>query len=631
MAVRPTYSEPLIQPGRPSLSPWLLRLPILLVCGLALFLFVSATVVAFIQLQYHGLIYPGVSALGMDLGGKTSQEAFVSLSAAFTYPERAIFTFRDGERYWQFNAAELGVSLDTARIVETAYGVGRSGNLVSDLYDQLNAWLNGVPVAPIVRYDEARAAALLTTIAAEIDRPVQNAEVTLRGLRAVTTGSQVGRALQIAPALDAIREQVVQLSAAEVPLIIEETAPVVWDATAVAAEINTLLAAPLRLYVPNPRPGDPTDPWVASPEVLAQMLVIEQVANADGVTARYEARLNTETLTNYLEEIAPQFAVRPSDARFTFNDQTGELETLVESVNGRGLNIEATVAAVQEAAFSATRNVPMVFNEIVPIVHSGATAESLGIREVVAEATTYFSGSSSTRMKNIQVAASQFHGLVIAPGEEFSFNHHLGDVSEETGYEEGLIIYDGRTVRGVGGGVCQVSTTAFQAAFYAGFPITERYPHGYRVSYYETGEGAGMDATVFSPIVDLKFVNDTPYYLLIETYFNANRATLTFRFYSTGMNRQVVKEGPFVSNIVQHGPTIYEENRELAPGQRRQVDYAVNGADVTVRRIVYQDGAVLRNDTFFSHYLPWQAVIQVAPGELPGRQPPAEQPPSEGG
>jgi vancomycin resistance protein YoaR len=234
------------------------------------------------------------------------------------------------------------------------------------------------------------------------------------------------------------------------------------------------------------------------------------------------------------------------------------------------------------------------------------------------------------RRQNIQVAAARFHGVVVGPGEEFSFNEHLGDVSQETGFEEGLIIYGGRTVKGVGGGVCQVSTTAFQTAFYAGFPIIERWPHGYRVSYYESGEGPGMDATVFSPIVDFRFINDTSHHLLIETYFSSGSATLTWKFYSTSDGRTVQKDGPNITNRVPHGPDVYEENPDFKPGQIKQVDYAVDGADVTIYRSVYRDGAILYQDTFFTHYLPWQAVFQVAPGYVPSGANTESENPSEG-
>jgi vancomycin resistance protein YoaR len=161
-----------------------------------------------------------------------------------------------------------------------------------------------------------------------------------------------------------------------------------------------------------------------------------------------------------------------------------------------------------------------------------------------------------------------------------------------------------------------VATTAFQTAFYGGYPILERVEHAYRVGYYEEGEGPGMDATVYSPIVDFRFVNDTPYHLLIETYYNASNSTLTWKFYSTSMNRRVVKEGPIVKNQQPAPSPIYRANSDLRLGQIKQVDYAVSGADVYVYRTVYQDDAVIiDHEEFASHYVPWASQFEVAPGD----------------
>jgi len=316
----------------------------------------------------------------------------------------------------------------------------------------------------------------------------------------------------------------------------------------------------------------------------------------------------------FLDPLISDLASEPVDARLLFNDSTGTLEVLTPSQDGRRLDVEATVQRVTEGLLAGQHQIPLVFQIERPLVPDDATAEELGITELIASATTYFAGSGSGRRANIAEAASRFNGVVIGPGEEFSFNEHLGDVSPETGFEEAFIIYNGRTISGVGGGVCQVSTTAFQAAFYAGFPILERYPHAYRVGYYETGEGVGMDATVYSPLVDFRFLNDTEDYLLIETTTDTNKATVTFRFYSTSDGRTVQKDGPYVTNIVPHGPTIYQEDASMAPGQTKQVDWAVDGADVRVNRTVYRNGQILHQDTFLSQYQPWQAVYLVAPG-----------------
>ena len=146
-----------------------------------------------------------------------------------------------------------------------------------------------------------------------------------------------------------------------------------------------------------------------------------------------------------------------------------------------------------------------------PPASDDTTAEQLGIRELVRQEVSYFYGSSSCRIQNITAAASKFHGVLVPPGAVFSMADTIGDISLDNGFAEALIIYNGTTVKGVGGGVCQVSTTLFRTVFFGGYPIVERYAHAYRVSYYEKVAGnhddprlAGLDATVFVPLVDFK-------------------------------------------------------------------------------------------------------------------------------
>jgi vancomycin resistance protein YoaR len=254
------------------------------------------------------------------------------------------------------------------------------------------------------------------------------------------------------------------------------------------------------------------------------------------------------------------------------------------------------------------RRVVLPIVRLLPTV-TAETARDLGIRELVVEGSTSFRGSSDARIQNIATATARFHGVVIGPGELFSFNEHLGDVSAEEGYEESLIIMGDRTLVGIGGGVCQVATTAFRAAFWGGYPVEERWPHGYRVRAYEPP--LGLDATVYAPYVDLKFRNDTPYSLLVQTEADVDTGTLTFRFYGTSTGRRIEMEEPRVENRVPHGPPIYEDDPALLVGTRKQVDWEVDGLDVTVVRRVWQDQELAREDTFFSRYEPWQARYRV--------------------
>jgi vancomycin resistance protein YoaR len=308
----------------------------------------------------------------------------------------------------------------------------------------------------------------------------------------------------------------------------------------------------------------------------------------------------------------------PQDAKFIFNDDTHQLDLMEDSRVGRALDVDASVKAINEAIGRGEHTVSLVVNEAQPRVSGTATAQELGITQLIHAETSYFYGSSAERIQNITAAAKQFHGVLVAPGETFSMGEHLGDVSLDNGFAEALIIYGGRTIKGVGGGVCQVSTTLFRTAFNAGFPIIERTPHAYRVSYYEeTASGAvdtrlaGLDATVYFPLVDFKFKNDTPYWLLMETYMGSG--SLTWKFYSTSDGRSVTWDTTGPTNVVPAPPPSFEENPELKKNEMKQVDWAANGADVTVTRTVWKDGAVLFQDTISTQYQPWQAICQYGP------------------
>ena len=563
-------------------------------------------------IYYDGLILPGVSVWGVDLSAMAPETAEAALQGKFDYPQTARITFTDGDRDWEVTTGELGVQFDVSRTAQAAYQVGRSRNPLNSISEAITAFKDGAVVPPAIVYDQTMTQAVLDQISAETNLPVIDAGIMIRDLEVITTPSQIGRTLDPVPTLHTLGELITSLKSGEVPLSIVETQPRIADTEELAGTVRAILAEDLTIVIEEPYPGDP-GPWGATRQALADMLIIERVT-VDEDTDAYEVKLNTGQFHLFLEPLAPQVASVPVSAFFHFNDETKLLEVATPDREGRTLNIEATIERILTDLLAGQHAIPLVFDLEEPEFPDDISGEELGITELVSSATTYFYGSGAGRRANVREAASRFDGIIIRPGQEFSFNQYLGDVSLETGFEEAYIIHAGRTISGVGGGVCQVSTTAFQAAFYAGFPIGERTPHAYRVSYYETGEGAGMDATVYSPIVDFTFTNDTPYHLLIETVTDVVEATVTFRFYSTSDGRTVQKDGPYISNIIPHGPTVYEESAEMAPGQTKQVDWAVDGADVTIKRYVYRDGELLYEDVFFSRYYPWQAVYLVSIG-----------------
>jgi vancomycin resistance protein YoaR len=561
------------------------------------------------RVLYRERALPGVSAGGIDLSGLDRAQIEAALAESLPYPQQGAVVLQDAGRYWAATPAELGLAIDAASMADQALAVGRQGSLQAQLSEQSRAWAQGVVVPSAVVFDHAAATAYLERLAAEIDQPPVEAEIRLQDGRVEATPGSVGRVLDIDATLAALEPAFAQQQDVGLALPVSEIRPQILDAEADAARARTLLSRPLVLK------ADDAGPWAIQPPELAALLQF----TPSGDPAHYALELSPGQLSSRLDALAPDLERKPENARFIFNDDTRQLDLLREAVVGRTLDTQASIQAIQQAINRGESEVPLAFTTQEPTVRSDATAESLGITENVVAVSTYFSGSSEGRIQNIRTAASQFHGYLVAPGETVSMAEMLGDISLDTGYTEALIIFGDRTIQGVGGGVCQVSTTLFRAAFFGGYPIVERYPHAYRVLYYEQGPnspGPGMDATVFVPRVDFKFTNDTPNWLLMETYLYGEQ--LLWKFYSTPDGRTVEWSSSGPRNVVEAPKPLYRENEDLKKGKIKQVDYEADGMDVTIYRTVSRQGEVLYDDTIKTHYLPWRAIYEFGPGtDLP--------------
>ena len=586
-----------------------------IISGATLFLILLLAWTLGFQLFYAGRIFPGVSVAGVDLSGLTRDEAAVKLNQTLSYPFTGKILFRDGEKAWVASPAELGMVFDPSSSAATAYQLGRSGGLFGALSGQTSALGRGVDVPPVILFDQRVAFQYLSQIAAQVDQPVTEASLHLEGANVVATPGQVGRELKIDATLIYLGAQLQTFADGEVGLVIQEVQPQILDVTAQAETARQVLSQPLTLTIPN---STDAGPYVYDTPILASLLGVQRAQNGNQTEVRVV--LNSEGLRSLLKPVKTRVDRPASNAKFIFNDDTKQLDLMEDSKTGRVMDLDASITAINDALLRGEHSVPLVIVEDQPKVSGSSTGQELGITELIASETSYFYGSSEERIQNIQAAAERFHGVMVAPGEIFSMGEAMGDVSLENGFAEALIIYGGRTIKGVGGGVCQVSTTLFRTVFNAGFPVVERYSHAYRVSYYEmTASGAvdnrlaGLDATVYFPLVDFKFKNDSPYWILMETYVNVSARSLTWKFYSTSDGRSVTWDTTGPVDIVPAPSPLFEENPDLKKNEMKQVDYAANGADVTVTRTVYQNGAVLFQDQFITHYEPWQAICQYGP------------------
>jgi vancomycin resistance protein YoaR len=246
-----------------------------------------------------------------------------------------------------------------------------------------------------------------------------------------------------------------------------------------------------------------------------------------------------------------------------------------------------------------------------------AQTNSLGIKEKLAEGESFFKDSIPGRVHNIILAASYLHGVVIAPGEVFSFAKRIGDISAETGYKQAYVIREKKTVLEDGGGVCQVSTTMFRAALNAGLPVTERQAHYYRVGFYEQGGyPPGLDATVYPPSPDLKFKNDTNTYILIQTIVDQPNKRLAFELYGTSDGRRVEMQKPVIHSQTPPPEPIYVDEPSLKAGVVKRLDTAHWGAKVSfLWKVFNTDGSIKESREFWSNYVPWPAVYQRGTGQ----------------
>jgi len=284
--------------------------------------------------------------------------------------------------------------------------------------------------------------------------------------------------------------------------------------------------------------------------------------------------INEEALKNYLENAKNENRVSPENAKFAFSE--GKVSAFAISKNGSEINPEKSLGVVVEALKKDpyTKDLKLETNILKPEVSSSDT-EQYGIKELIGEGVSNFRGSPKNRIHNIGVGAARFNGVLIKPGEEFSFIKTLGPVDASTGYLPELVIKTDKTVPEFGGGMCQVSTTTFRAALNSGLKITARTNHAYPVQYYNP---QGLDATVYIPNPDLRFINDTPGYILIQTHIEGTQ--LFFDFYGTSDGRQTKIVGPFITE------------RGDAGAMKAIVTQEVYGAD----------GNLLRKSEFKSSY-----------------------------
>ena len=547
----------------------------------------------------------GVTIDGVDVGGLEATEARTLLQRRYDALANKPVVFAAGEKRYAIRPVELGVEPDWKGAVAAAQRQGDGFGPIRG-FRRLDVQVFGADVTPRTSVLNGALQYQLGLIAKAVNRAPRDAAVVRQGLNVVVVPARAGRLLDREAAAREIVEQLAALdrSSAKVELPFRTQQPRIRAAALARAarQARLALSAPVHLELGKTR-------WVLSPRRLARLLELP----SEGST---KLTLGGVAADRWLVKLGARVAKPAKDAAFAVD---GSHVYVVPARPGIRLDAIGTADAVLAAALKRR---PELRVARLPVAEAQAkltteAAHAMRIRGTVGTFTTVFGGIPN-RIHNVELVAHLVDGTLIAPDATFSFNQTTGDRNAAKGFLEAPVIVNGELTTGLGGGVCQVSTTVFNAAFEAGLRITQRTNHALYISHYPQGR----DATVDYPSVDLKFVNDTGNWLLLRTFVSSS--SLTVGLYGTPVHRRVESS---TSPLQANGKPPIKKTIDptLKPGEKVVDDDGVPALSTSVTRSVYTDnGKLLYHDTWYSSYRAEPKLVRLGPPKKPKKsEPPA--------
>ncbi|NUM25794.1 MAG: VanW family protein [Candidatus Buchananbacteria bacterium] len=576
----------------------------------AVFFLVLVTVlitgVVVYEQSYAKKFYRGVKIGYLDVGGQSRQQVLGYLDSIEKNIQTKGLVFKTLEKEVVINPITITaadpdlakpiLTFDWNKTADEAWQVGRRSSWFGDLAAQAKALVSGTSVQISYNLDRAELLNALRSSLSEMEKPPVNAGLKIDGDSVAVTGEESGYLFDYDLAVDKLVNQITALNFEPIQMDLVFQEPAIkknQTASAVNSIEKILVIDELTLAYED-------QSWTVPKAEFVNWLEFQELEGEIVVG------FNKDKVVEFLTPLAKDIDVPASDAKFTLEgDRVTEFQS---SQDGKKLSVDASYEKInQQIIIGSALPIELVV-EVDPAKVATSELNNLGIKELIGRGTSNFAGSPKNRRHNIATGAKSLDGILIAPGEEFSLLDALGEIDGENGYLQELVIKGNRTVPEYGGGLCQIGTTTFRAALYSGLPIVQRRNHSYRVVYYEP---AGMDATIYDPAPDLKFLNDTGYHILFIAKMEGD--TLVFEFYGTKDGRQAIidPDPPTIYNVTSPGAPRYIETTELAPGEKKKVESAHPGADTYFKyTIIYPNGEV-KEQEFKSHYVAWPEVWMV--------------------
>jgi len=600
------------------------RAQIMMNSVLVLLILVAAGAVWFLSIErrYQSRIYPNVTVLGVNVGGLSLPEAKQALEEHVRpfYETPIVLSFED--RTWGVTGEDLGLTMNFDASLQQAYRIGRTRDMVVNMQTIRSVLQQGTEIPVTIVIDERKAQESVARLASVIDTPAVDPRLQTTGTSLWVIPGQNGRMILVDETVARIREVLPALVPNQpVTVATKALAPRISDQAIKDAQARfyQLIGQPLVLKV-----GAKEYMWDS--DTLARMVDVAQVTT-EGGPDRFELAFNPYMLERRISTIADETLTPHVNPRLKWENgnllitDPGKPGWRVNQYEGR----DQVIANVNQS----NRTVELRPRYMaVPINQSNL--DTLGLVAMISEGKSDFSGSAPYRVTNIEAGLKRLDGILIAPGEEFSFNNAIGNIDAENGFVEGYAIIANRTQLEFGGGICQDSTTLFRAAFWAGLPITERWGHSFYISWYDKYGPTGMDSTIFTGGPDLKFVNDTGNWILMQAESNAKTGVASIKFYGTPTNRKV----ELVHNIYARSPAptdpVYVADAEQPVGTVKHSDRARDGLSIEIRRtVINPDGTVRPQDIFLTQFKPWPNIFVLNPEDMQAGQPIIEMPPPQ--
>jgi vancomycin resistance protein YoaR len=558
-------------------------------------------------LMYQGKAYPGVKINGKPFSGmdrsqiKQTLERQISEYQA-TWPLKLTY----GQYQWVIPYPQEKIKWNIDNTTNEALAMGRQGSIWEQIRTPVRLWSQPINLAIQTliepHYLESMAASMAATLNKEAIPPsitVSNNQKLPKQKVVTVSMGEIGQVFDQAGFVTQSQKLTSQLLPWQIEPYINKV-----DVRATTMEVEKAKVRAKAMLQKTLTIRDSSQSGQ-----LTWTLTGDDLVGFINVKSGYKQ----DSLLSYLAGVSEVVDRPPQNAKFSFDDTSQKVQEFSPALDGLEVVVSESAKQITteleklEASGSAAM-VDLVVTNTPPAI-SLANVNDLGIKELIGKGESTYFHSIVTRVHNVSLAASRINGTLVKPGENFSFNQAVGDISAATGYQQAYIIRAGKTELGDGGGVCQDSTTVFRAALNAGLPITERHAHAYRVGYYEQDTKAGIDATVYSPAPDLKFLNDTPGYILINTVVDEPNRHLTVNIYGTSDGRKSEIFNHVVWGITPPLPDVYVDDPTLPNGEIKQVDFKAAGAKAKFSYRVTRGEEIIFEKTFMSDYKPWASVF----------------------